>query len=113
MKLKKGSKNMFIRFEIFCKPAYEIAFSPIDDIEENVEIPVVYTEKDIITIVIDEIRKKNVIKKYMALDGIAAIKDYEVEVDSEEETEEKPVIDKKLAMNLNQFSIFKGIIDFI
>lgn len=49
----------------------------------------------------------------MALDGIAAIKDYEVEVDSEEETDEKTVIDKKLAMNLNQFSIFKGIIDFI
>lgn len=49
----------------------------------------------------------------MALDGIAAIKGYEVEIDSEEETDEKPVIDKKLVMNLNQFSIFKGIIDFI
>lgn len=104
---------MFIRFEIFCKPAYEIAFSPIDDIEENIEIPLMYSEKDIVTIVIDEIRKKNIIKKYIVLDGIAAIKDYEVEVDSEEETQEKPVIDKKLAMGLNQFSIFKGIIDFI
>ncbi|MHD0316836.1 hypothetical protein [Fusobacterium sp. THCT1E2] len=102
---------MFIRFEIFCKPAYEIAFSPIDDIEENIEIPLMYSEKDIVTIVIDEIRKKNIIKKYIVLDGIAAIKDYEV--DSEEETQEKPVIDKKLAMGLNQFSIFKGIIDFI
>lgn len=104
---------MFIRFEIFCKPAYEIAFSPIDDIEENIEISAGDSEKEIITIVIDEIRKKNIIKKYMALDGIAAIKDYEIEVDNEEETEEKTVIDKKLVMSLNQFSIFKGIIDFI
>ena len=101
-----------IRFDIFNKPAYFIAFSPIDEaIEEEISENIV--EKKILEKILKKYSEENLIKQYFILDGIAAIKDYEVDVDSEEETQEKPVIDKKLAMGLNQFSIFKGIIDFI
>ncbi|MDU1911574.1 hypothetical protein [Fusobacterium sp.] len=101
-----------IRFDIFNKPAYFIAFSPVDEaIEEetleNIE------EKKILEKVLEKYNEKNLIKQYYILDGIAAIKDYEVELKAEEDIGEKLVIDKETVMNLNQFSIFKGIIDFI
>lgn len=102
-----------IRFDIFNKPVYFLAFSPIDDIEESKEAEENIIEKKILENFLNEYNEKYLIKQCPILDGVAAIKDYEVEVDSEEETDEKPVIDKKLVMNLNQFSIFKGIIDFI
>ena len=54
---------MFIRFEIFCKPAYEIAFSPIDDIEKDLqEAPENFLLKDRFNIIAEEIIKRNTIK---------------------------------------------------
>lgn len=100
---------MFIRFEIFCKPAYEIAFSPIDDIEKDLQ----EAPEDRFNIIAEEIIKRNTIKKFIVLDGMAAIRDYGIEIEEEDNIEETPVIDKKIVRNLNQFSIFKGIIDFI
>lgn len=105
---------MFIKFEIFCKPAYEIAFSPIDDIEKDLqEAPKNFLLKDRFNIIAEEIIKRNTIKKFIVLDGMAAIRDYGIEIEEEDNIEETPVIDKKIVRNLNQFSIFKGIIDFI
>ncbi|MDH6458253.1 molybdopterin converting factor small subunit [Fusobacterium sp. PH5-7] len=102
-----------LRFDIFSNPMYLIFFSNIE--EESLKESEIEEEsqKNTLEILIEKLAEESILGNYSLIEGIARLKLFLENSDFNEEKEEKPVTDKKLVMSLNQFSIFKGIIDFI
>lgn len=103
-----------IRFDIFTNPMYLIFFSNIEEnsLEEENEIEI-ENEKGNLEILIEKLNKESILANYPLIEGIVRLRIIIEDSEFQEKIEEKTAINKETIMNLNQFSIFKGIIDFI
>lgn len=102
-----------IRFDIFANPLYLIFFS---DIEEDTSVEddnIEEIEKTTLEILAEKLNQESMLGNYPLIEGVVRLKSILEGSKSEEKIQKKLAIDKETIINLNQFSIFKGIIDFI
>ncbi|WP_462351275.1 hypothetical protein [Fusobacterium varium] len=103
-----------IRFDIFANPLYLIFFSDIEEDtsveDDNIEEEI---EKTVLEILAEKLNQESALGNYPLIEGVVRLKSILEDSKSEEKIQKKLAIDKETIINLNQFSIFKGIIDFI
>lgn len=103
-----------IRFDIFANPLYLIFFSDIEEDtpveDDNIEEEI---EKTTLEILAEKLNQESMLGNYPLIEGVVRLKSILEGSKSEEKIQKKLAIDKETIINLNQFSIFKGIIDFI